>query len=331
MCSSITDGMAYWGGYPDGAPGHPVYPPGTVPFPPGVGAPPPAPPGTMPGYPGMPSAQPLLPFPGFAMPLGTIPSAAPMMLPPGSDPPHAPHHQAHSASMNGLAMSTSMNEFPPGSMTPLLTAEELAEEAKDVIPMTCNTEYNMNSLIVTNINSSEYWRMIQPIATLEDLFVEIKKEVTHVKPFVLGKSTQLPSTAFMLLYKLFHMRLKFSQLKAMLNNKENPYIRALGFLWIRFVADVKTLEEWLDPYIDDFREFSPTGRKDEKVTFGQFVQGLMTDMKYYDTMLRRIPIPTGRAFKLKLMAKVHAYRKSEYVSTDRKMTIFFCFRRGRPS
>lgn len=41
------------------------------------------------------------------------------------------------------------------------------------------------------------------------------------------------STAYCLLYKLFTLRLTRKQLNGLINHPDSPYIRALGFMYIR--------------------------------------------------------------------------------------------------
>lgn len=41
------------------------------------------------------------------------------------------------------------------------------------------------------------------------------------------------STAFCLLFKLFTFKLTRKQLTAMLNHRDSPYIRGIGFIYIR--------------------------------------------------------------------------------------------------
>jgi hypothetical protein len=43
------------------------------------------------------------------------------------------------------------------------------------------------------------------------------------------------STAFCLLYKLFTLRLTRKQLNGLINHTDSPYIRGLGFMYIRYV------------------------------------------------------------------------------------------------
>jgi pre-mRNA-splicing factor 38B len=58
--------------------------------------------------------------------------------------------------------------------------------------------------------------------------------LVHTEPFCVGMNN-LPSTAFCLLYKLCTMGVNKKQLKSLLGHKESPFIRAIGFLYLRYV------------------------------------------------------------------------------------------------
>lgn len=123
---------------------------------------------------------------------------------------------------------------------------------------------------------------------------EIYENVEDVEPWMSGNARG-PSTAFSLLHRLLTLRLDSQQVKALLNHRDSPYIRAVrpppwrqprcaghaghacvracamhhrrlrrppclppaqvGFLFLRYVADPKTLWAWISPYVGD-REVS---------------------------------------------------------------------------
>jgi hypothetical protein len=47
------------------------------------------------------------------------------------------------------------------------------------------------------------------------------------------------------------MKLTVKQMHGLLKHTDSPYIRAVGFLYLRYVADAKTLWTWYEPYIKD--------------------------------------------------------------------------------
>ena len=76
------------------------------------------------------------------------------------------------------------------------------------------------------------------------------------EPWSAGTS-RLASTAFCLLYKLFTMNVTRNQMFALLNHKDSPYIRCLGFLHLRYTAPPEDLWDWMEPYLDDMEVFAP--------------------------------------------------------------------------
>eukprot|EP00227_Mantoniella_beaufortii_P022251 CAMPEP_0197585106 /NCGR_PEP_ID=MMETSP1326-20131121/7504_1 /TAXON_ID=1155430 /ORGANISM="Genus nov. species nov., Strain RCC2288" /LENGTH=267 /DNA_ID=CAMNT_0043149559 /DNA_START=808 /DNA_END=1607 /DNA_ORIENTATION=- len=104
-----------------------------------------------------------------------------------------------------------------------------------------------------------------------------------------------PSSAFCLLHRLFTMQLDDGNLKHLINHRDSPYIRALGFLYIRYVRDPKEFGRWFDPFIRDEEEFAPGEDQKKKTTMGGFVRDLVLDQYYFETLFPRIPEVTRRA------------------------------------
>lgn len=105
----------------------------------------------------------------------------------------------------------------------------------------------------------------------------------------------------------------------MLNSDDSPYIRAIGFLYLRYGCNPRNIWEWIQEFVDDevrlFRlinadllrfiteglestsprhlialqeEFSPSPYADP-ITMGAFVRDIFLDMYYFETILPRIP------------------------------------------
>lgn len=53
------------------------------------------------------------------------------------------------------------------------------------------------------------------------------------------------STAFCLLYKLFTLKLTRKQVMGLLTHTDSPYIRSLGFMYIRYDSEHLTLPNLL--------------------------------------------------------------------------------------
>ena len=116
----------------------------------------------------------------------------------------------------------------------------------------------------------------------DDIMNEIRKEVhdvgiqfilfySFVEPLVVG-SARHPSSAFCILYKLSRMRITYLQLNEMLhdnvhnifiilNSQDSPFIRCIGFLYIRFAIAPRELWKFYAPYFDDETPFIPFSDK----------------------------------------------------------------------
>jgi pre-mRNA-splicing factor 38B len=72
---------------------------------------------------------------------------------------------------------------------------------------------------------------------------EIYTAVTHVEPWSAGTS-RVPSTAFCCIYRMCLMRVTRKQMAWLLNHGDSPYIRAVGFLILRYTCPfVSTLRQ----------------------------------------------------------------------------------------
>eukprot|EP00244_Chara_vulgaris_P000919 TRINITY_DN11513_c0_g1_i1.p1 TRINITY_DN11513_c0_g1~~TRINITY_DN11513_c0_g1_i1.p1 ORF type:complete len:488 (+),score=76.43 TRINITY_DN11513_c0_g1_i1:369-1832(+) len=153
-------------------------------------------------------------------------------------------------------------------------------------------------VLCMNILSSDYFKNLYRLKTFHEVIDEIFNEVDHVEPWMSG-NCRGPSTAFCLLYKFFTMKLTVKQVQVLLKHADSPYIRAIGFLYLRYLADPKTLWSWCEPYLRDTEEFSPstTGKM---TTMGAYVRDLLLDQYYFDTLFPRIPVPVMRQIVLNL-------------------------------
>uniref|UniRef100_A0A0E0PTE6 Pre-mRNA-splicing factor 38 n=1 Tax=Oryza rufipogon TaxID=4529 RepID=A0A0E0PTE6_ORYRU len=164
----------------------------------------------------------------------------------------------------------------------------------------------MEKVLSVNILSSDYFKELYRLKTYHEVIDEIYNQVDHVEPWMTG-NCRGPSSAFCLLYKFFTMKLTVKQMHGLLKHPDSPYIRAVGFLYLRYVAEPKTLWSWYEPYIKDDEEFSP-GSNGKMTTMGVYVRDLLLGQYYFDSLLPRVPLPilrqvTGHLEKMKLPTK----------------------------
>ncbi|XP_019055933.1 PREDICTED: pre-mRNA-splicing factor 38B-like isoform X3 [Nelumbo nucifera] len=131
----------------------------------------------------------------------------------------------------------------------------------------------LEKVLCMNILSSDYFKELYRLKTYHEVIDEIYNQVDHVEPWMTG-NCRGPSTAFCLLYKFFTMKLTVKQMHGLLRHPDSPYIRAIGFLYLRYAADPKTLWGWFEPYLKDEEEFSP-GSNGRVTTMGVYIRDLL--------------------------------------------------------
>ena len=167
--------------------------------------------------------------------------------------------------------------------------------------------YNVEKVLRSNIVYSDYYRQLCKVTDFMTLVDEMYNEVTHVEPWMSGNARG-PSTAFCILYRLFTLAptvasedgdgetqmLEETQIAHLLNHGDSPYIRAIGFLYLRYVCPHKKLIKHLEPYFADDEKFAPTADPNKETTIGAFVRDLVLDQYYFETIFPRIPEVTRR-------------------------------------
>ena len=177
--------------------------------------------------------------------------------------------------------------------------------------------FNINTLLHQNITESDYFKALYQLRTYHEVVQEINASVKHVEPWQTG-TARIPSTAFCLLLKLMLMKLTYKQMTGLLEMRENPLLRAFGFLYLRYTC-YNDLWKWYEKYLEDDQEICPSSDTTVRMTIGQYCIKLLTDMSYFSTTLPRIPVPIERKIKvmLLLLQQKQARRKSNHRLVER--------------
>ncbi len=77
----------------------------------------------------------------------------------------------------------------------------------------------------------------------------------RAEPWAAG-TARIASTAYCILYKLCTMQVTRNQMRVLLNHKDSPYIRCLGFLHLRYTCPPPDMFGWYETYLDDLEEFT---------------------------------------------------------------------------
>ena len=129
------------------------------------------------------------------------------------------------------------------------------------------------------------------------LLQEAREKIRHVEPWQRG-TQRTPSTAFCILVRLFQLGLTEAHMTKLLAQKDRPLVRALGFLYLRYVLKPELLWRYCeDVLIDDGRAILEEGRKE---TLGEWLRGVLTSQQYHNTQLPRIPTKIDRDIRARV-------------------------------
>lgn len=201
-------------------------------------------------------------------------------------------------------------------------AQQGPDERKNAIEMTNTNTYNMNNLLRENILTSEYFKSLYQLKTCSEVVDEIYQFADHAEPYCSGNS-RAPSTLFCCIYKLFMLKLTEKQVAGLLDHVDSPYIRCAGFLLLRYVHPPDKLWDWFEPYFIDNETFTPGADKVRMTTMGEYVEKLITEDKYYNTVLPRIPVKIKNLYGAQLIAMdEHRNRKRENLAKFEEISKF---------
>ena len=188
--------------------------------------------------------------------------------------------------------------------------EEVILDSRNVLAMTSSATYNINNMLYNNILESEYFRALYQLRTYHEVVNEIYASVTHVDAWQTGTS-RIPSTAFCLLVKFMVMKLTVKQMQGLLSTNDNPFVRAIGILYLRYTCPPKQLWNWFELLLEDDEVFHPSSDTSITTTIAGYCRKLLTDMNYSGTTLPRIPITIERRIKVLLLMLDYKQKRRE--------------------
>jgi len=216
--------------------------------------------------------------------------------------------------------SMGYDPYQSGSgMDPVYEEEEEEEiEARNgrggnVLPIWGNQRtMNMNPLILTNVTNSPYFKVnLFEIKTYHEVVDQIYYKVTHLEPWEKGSRKTsgqtgmcggvrgvgaggIVSSAYCLLYKLFTLKLTRKQVNGLINHADSPYIRGLGFMYIRYTQPPQDLLSWFEDYLDDEEVIDVKAGGGKEISIGEMVKQFLTRLDWFDTRWPRIPVPVQK-------------------------------------
>lgn len=188
--------------------------------------------------------------------------------------------------------------------------EKYANENADVVEVTNTTTYNISTVLRDHILKCGYFK--NTLLNMDDfnaVIDEIYDHAEHAEPYSVGSNT-LPSSLFCALYKMFTMRLTEQQLRTLMEHQDSPYIRCCGFLYVRFGFSADKMWDWYQDYFCDEAIFMPGTDKDRTMTVGEYCETLLTEDKYFNTVLPRLPVKYKNRFGM-MLGNMDEFRKRQ--------------------
>mmetsp|Transcript_41905 Transcript_41905/g.98239 ORF Transcript_41905/g.98239 Transcript_41905/m.98239 type:complete len:620 (+) Transcript_41905:128-1987(+) len=169
--------------------------------------------------------------------------------------------------------------------------------------------FNCSTMLKDQILKSSYFKsLVENCSTLDALVQEIPQSVDTLDVYNPGSKTQ-PSCFFCCVYRLFTFPNIFEDELNEVISHDNPFVRCVGFAYIRFVYPPNQLLEVLEDFLYDDMEI-PTAQDGDgaKETIGEFVESLLIREKYFDYPMPRIPVKARQAIEEKI-APMPQFRK----------------------
>ena len=117
------------------------------------------------------------------------------------------------------------------------------------------------------------------------------------------------STPFCILYKLFTLKLTRKQVNGLIRHKDSPFIRALGFMYIRFTQPPQHLYDWFEPFLEDEEELDPKAGGGAPMTIGQMCRHMLTKLDWFSTLFPRVPVPIQKQIEKQLKQRDEEYEQ----------------------
>lgn len=113
------------------------------------------------------------------------------------------------------------------------------------------------------------------------------------------------------MYRLFKLRITRRQLVSLINYNDAPFIRGLGFLYIRYCQPPTSLWAWYEYYLDDEEEIDPKAGGGDRINIGALLKLMLTKLDWYGTLFPRIPVPIQKAIDAKFKERIQQRLKQQ--------------------
>ncbi|XP_006822275.1 uncharacterized protein LOC100374846 isoform X1 [Saccoglossus kowalevskii] len=215
--------------------------------------------------------------------------------------------------------------------------QKKVEKKNNSLPLWGNEKtMNLNPLILTNIQSSPYFKNeLFKLKTYHEVIDEIYYKVGHLEPWEKGSRQTagqtgmcggvrgvgtggIVSSAFCLLYKLFTLKLTRKQVNGLITHIDSPYIRALGYMYIRYTQPPGDLFDWYDEYLNDEEELDVKAGGGCVMTIGEMLRCFLTKLEWFSTLFPRIPVPIVKDIERRIPPRKQASTSSSAAKAEKR-------------
>jgi len=195
--------------------------------------------------------------------------------------------------------------------------ENDAQDDGDRFPMKADGNFNMSAMLVQKIRFSDYFKKVQKLTTFEQVIDEIYYKVDSLDVWQTPKAKGgTPSTGFCLLLRLFELNLTKTQVQKLLDHPDSPYIRALGFLFLRFTCRSHDLWNWVSAYLLDEEPLKVKKDDEAETALGDWLEDLILAKRFH-THLPRLPENLHVDLAVQIM-KARAEKKRLGINRERQ-------------
>lgn len=214
--------------------------------------------------------------------------------------------QKHQELLDGLAKPSSTDsardrERARRRVDRAISEDRIVDTRRGLVELSNSKSFGFSGLLQTHVVECAHFKSLLSLETFDQLLDETYQFATGVEPYMANSGT-LPSALFCCLYRFFTLGLDVRQLRRLIDSSESPYIRCCGFLYIRYGLPPDQLWSWLGEYVLDDEEFSTSPEAESRTTIGHYVEALLSQDKYFSTVLPRLPMVTKRQLEEKLSA-----------------------------
>lgn len=151
-------------------------------------------------------------------------------------------------------------------------------------------ELKCSPMLKEQIVNSSYFKRLLNIKETRGVIHEILQDVDTIDVYNAGSKIS-PSCFICHVFRLSMFPHLGNELDFILDNRQSAVVRCVGFLYIRFVTPAMELWDMLEEYLLDDMELSYNQEGTSiTATIGEYVESLLTEEKYFDSPLPRLPV-----------------------------------------